>query len=90
MISVSQPNTSSTSYDLRRRRLVTSIAYRIVTIINSCPQILKDKLYTHSLSGLMIYMKRFLLKIIQITVIWSIVLFAHMCSFLYYEHTIAN
>ena len=32
----------------------------------------------------------FLLKIIQITVIWSIVLFAHMCSFMYYEHTRAN
>ena len=35
------------------------ISYRIVTIINSCPHIIKDKLYTHSLSGLMIYIKRF-------------------------------
>ena len=34
-------------------------AYRILPIINSCPHIIKDKLYTHTLSGLMIYMKRF-------------------------------
>ena len=38
------------------------IAYRIVTIINSCPHIIKDKLYTHGLSGLMIYMKRFFIE----------------------------
>ena len=33
-------------------------AYRIVTTINNCPHIIKDKLCTHSLTGLMIYMKR--------------------------------
>ena len=38
------------------------IAHRIVTIINSCPHIIKDKLNTHSLSGLMIYMKRFFIE----------------------------
>ena len=39
-------------------------AFRIVTTINSCPDVIKDKLYTYSLSCLMIYMKRVLLKIV--------------------------
>ena len=68
-------------FRIKNEFVKTCIAYRIVTIITSCPHIIKDKLYTHCLSGLMIYMKRFLLKIIQITVISSIVLFSRMISF---------
>ena len=38
------------------------ISHGIVTTINSCRHIIKDKLYTHSLSGLIIFMKRFFIE----------------------------
>ena len=46
-------------FRIKKEFVKKCIAYRIVTTINSCPHIIKDKLFTHSLSGLMIYMERY-------------------------------